>query len=180
VPPGENVLTAALAAGIAIPHSCRAGRCASCKSRLVSGQIEYPPEYAGGAPPGITAAEIARGEVLLCQAQPRSELFIETRRIPVRASNAAMCELVAIEKLSLGALLLRLRFIDLSLPARPGQFVDVRNHAGDAERLPVVGASAGILEVESPDDANPLHQWLAGHAATGSQLRVSGPFDRLR
>jgi CDP-4-dehydro-6-deoxyglucose reductase, E3 len=176
VPPGENVLTAALAAGIPIPHSCRAGRCASCKSKLVSGRIEYP----SGTPPGITAAEIERGEILLCQAQPRSELFVETRRVPVRASNAAMCELVAIEKLALKALLLRLRFVDLSLPARPGQFVDVRNHAGDSERLPVVGASAGILEVESPDDGNALHQWLAAHAVTGSQLRVSGPYDRLR
>jgi CDP-4-dehydro-6-deoxyglucose reductase len=176
VPPGENVLAAALAAGIAIPHSCRAGRCASCKSKLVSGRIEYP----GGAPPGITAAEVARGEVLLCQAQPRTELIVETRRVPVRASNAAMCELVAIEKIPLGALLLRLRFIDLKLPAHPGQFVDVRNHAGDSERLPVVGASAGILEVESPGDANPLHQWLAEHAVIGSQLRLSGPFDRLR
>ncbi len=176
MPPGENVLAAALAAGIAIPHSCRAGRCASCKSRLVSGHIKYP----AGTPPGITADEVARGEVLLCQAQPRSELFVETRRVPVRASNAAMCELVAIERLALGAVLLRLRFVDLSLSARPGQFVDVRNHAGDSERLPVVGASAGILEVESPDDGNPLHRWLAAYAATGSQLRVSGPFDRLR
>lgn len=176
MPPGENVLAAALAAGIAIPHSCRAGRCASCKSRLISGRIEYP----GGTPPGITAAEIARGEVLLCQAQPRSELFVETRRVPVRASNAAMCELVAVEKLALGALLLRLRFVDLSLPARPGQFVDVRNHAGDSERLPVVGVSAGILEVESPDDGSPLHEWLGKHAVTGIQLRIAGPHDRLR
>lgn len=176
MPPGENVLAAALAAGIPIPHSCRAGRCASCKSKLVSGRIEYP----AGTPPGITAAEIARGEVLLCQAQPRSELSIETRRVPARAASAAMCELVAIEKLPLDALLLRLRFVDLSLPARPGQFVDVRNHAGDSERLPVVGASAGILEVESPDDGSPLHQWLAEHAATGARLRISGPHDRLR
>jgi CDP-4-dehydro-6-deoxyglucose reductase, E3 len=176
VPPGENVLAAALAAGIAIPHSCRAGRCASCKSRLVSGQIHYPL----GTPPGITAAEIARGDVLLCQAQPRSDLSLEVRRVPVRASNAAMGELVAIEKLALGALLLRLRFLDLSIAVKPGQFVDLRNHAGDAERLPVVGASAGILEVESPDDGSPLHHWLGEHAVTGSQLRISGPFDRPR
>jgi CDP-4-dehydro-6-deoxyglucose reductase, E3 len=176
VPPGLNVLSAALAAGIAIPYSCRAGRCASCKSRLVSGSIEYPE----GTPPGITAAEIARGDVLLCQAQPRSDLVLEVRRVPVRASNAAMCELVAIEKLALGALLLRLRFLDLTLSVRPGQFADVRNHAGDAERLPVVGASSGILEVESPDDGSPLHHWLAEHAATGAQLRVAGPFDRPR
>ncbi len=176
VPSGENVLAAALAAGIAIPNSCRAGRCASCKSRLVSGQIEYPQ----GTPPGITAAEIARGDVLLCQAQPRSDLSLEVRRVPVRASNAAMCELVALEVLPIGALRLRLRYLDLALTARPGQFVDLRSHAGDAERLPVVGVGEGILELESPDDGSSLHRWLAGHAATGAQLRASGPFDRPR
>jgi CDP-4-dehydro-6-deoxyglucose reductase len=175
VPPGQDILTAALAAGVAIPHSCRAGRCASCKSRLVSGEIEYP----AGTPPGITAAEIARGDVLLCQAQPRSDLSLEVRRVPVRASNAAMAELVAIDALPIGALLLRLRFLDLNLAARPGQFVDVRNHAGNAERLPVVGVGPGILEIESPA-GSALHEWLAQHAAAGAQLRVSGPFDSPR
>ena len=174
--PGENVLTAALAAGIPLPYSCRAGRCASCKSKLLSGRIGYP----SGTPPGITAAEVAKGEVLLCQAQPRSDLSLEARRVPVRVSNSASCEIVALEPLPLRALRLRLRFVEGRLDAHPGQFVDVRNHAGDAERLPVVGASSGILEVESPDDGSPLHHWLAEHAATGAQLRVSGPFDRPR
>ena len=173
---GENVLAAALAAGIPIPYSCRAGRCASCKSRLITGRIEYPQ----GTPPGITAAEVARGDVLLCQAQPRGDLSLEVRRVPVRASNAAMVELLASEPLAFGALLLRLRYLDLTLTLRPGQFVDVRNHAGDAERLPVVGVSSGILELESPADGSALHQWLADHAVAGSQLRVSGPFDRPR
>jgi CDP-4-dehydro-6-deoxyglucose reductase len=176
VSPGEDVLTAALAAGIAIPHSCRAGRCASCKSKLVSGRIEYPQ----GTPPGITAQEIARGEVLLCQARPRSDLHVETRRVPVRASNAAQCELVAVERLPIGSLRVRLRFLDLTLPARPGQYVDLRNPAGDSDRLPVVGGGSGILEVESPEDGGSLHAWLAAHATTGTQLRVAGPFDRLR
>jgi CDP-4-dehydro-6-deoxyglucose reductase, E3 len=176
VPPGENVLAAALAAGIAIPHSCRSGRCASCKSKLLSGSIEYP----AGPPPGITPAEAARGEVLLCQAQPRSDLVIEARRIPVRASNAANCELVAIEPLAFGTLRLRLRYLDLSLTVRPGQFVDLRSHAGDADRLPVVLVSSGILEVESPDDGSALHRWLAEHAEPGARLRVSGPFDLPR
>lgn len=176
VPPGENVLAVALGSGIAIPHSCRAGRCASCKSRLVSGQIEYPQ----GTPPGITAAEIARGDVLLCQAQPRSDLRLEIRRVPVRASNAATCELLALEPLAFGGLRVRLRYVDLVLTVRPGQFVELRNHAGDAERLPVVAIDPGIVELESPADGSPLHEWLAEHAVTGNQLRISGPFDRLR
>ena len=176
VSPDENVLSAALVAGIAIPYSCRAGRCASCKSKLVAGVIEYP----SGTPPGITAAEIARGDVLLCQAQPRSDLQLEIRRVPVRGSNAAQCELVAMEPVSFGGVRVRLRYLDLSLTVRPGQFVDLRNHAGDSERLPVVGVSQGIVEVESPDDGSPLHQWLAEHAVPGSHLRVAGPFDAPR
>jgi CDP-4-dehydro-6-deoxyglucose reductase, E3 len=180
VPPGQDVLSAALAAGIPVPHSCRAGRCASCKSKLVSGSIEYPPGFPNGVPPGITADEVARGDVLLCQALPRSDLSLEIRRVPVRASNAAMGELVALEKLPIGALLVRLRYLDLTLPLRPGQFVDVRTHAGDAERLPVVGVSAGIVELESPADGGPLHEWLAEHAVPGSQLRIAGPHDRPR
>ena len=51
VPRDANVLGVALAAGLPLPHSCRAGRCASCKSRLLSGRVEYP----DGVPPGITA-----------------------------------------------------------------------------------------------------------------------------
>jgi CDP-4-dehydro-6-deoxyglucose reductase len=176
VPPGENVLAVALAAGIPLPHSCRAGRCASCKAKLLAGTIEYPE----GRPPGITPAEVARGEVLLCQARPRSDLSIESRRVPVRASNAASGEIVAIETLPLRALLLRLRFVEGKVEARPGQYVDVRNHAGDAERLAVIGTGAGVLELECGDDGSLLRAWLDESAVAGSALRVSGPFDRPR
>ena len=176
VPPGENVLTAALAAGIPLPYSCRAGRCASCKARLLAGRIEYPL----GAPPGLTAAEVSRGEVLLCQARPLSDLSIEARRVPVRASNAAICEILAIEPLPLRALRLRLRFVKGRLDAHPGQFVDVRNHAGDTERLAVIGVGVGVLELECADDGSVLRSWLDGDAVSGSTLRVAGPFDRPR
>jgi CDP-4-dehydro-6-deoxyglucose reductase len=176
IPAGENILTAALAAGIPLSYSCRAGRCASCKARLLAGQIDYP----AGTPPGITPAEIAAGDVLLCQAYPRSDLSIEARRVPVRTANAAACEIVAIEPLPLNALCVRLRFIEGRLEARPGQFVDVRNHAGDAERLPVVGGGIGVLEVECADDGSVLRSWLEDGAQVGSNLRVAGPFDRPR
>lgn len=173
---GENVLAAALAAGFPLPHGCRAGRCASCKSRLISGRIEYP----DGIPPGITAGEIARGELLLCQAQPRSDLVVETRRTPVRPSQGATAQLTAKEAATLGALRLRCIFVDAALELRPGQFVEVRNHAGDAERLPVVRIDAREFDLESPDDGGPLHRWFADHARAGSEFRVTGPFSSPR
>ena len=176
MPPGENVLAAALAAGIPMPHSCREGRCASCKSRLVSGVIEYP----AGTPPGITPAEIERGEVLLCQARPRSDLSIESRRMPLRVSAFAQAELVSIAALPLGALRVRVRIVTGTLDARPGQFVEVRNPAGDAERLAVVGAGDRIMDLESTPDGSALRQWLDGNPASGAGVRISGPFDRPR
>ena len=36
--PGETVLEAAQRAGIALPYSCRAGVCGSCKATLLAGQ----------------------------------------------------------------------------------------------------------------------------------------------
>lgn len=172
----ENVLAAALAAGIPLAHSCRAGRCASCKSRLVSGAIEYP----AGTPPGITAAEIAEGEVLLCQARPRSDLRVEARRLAVRAAAAASAEILAIDALPLGALRLRVRILAGTIDARPGQFVEVRNHAGDTERLALTGRAADELTLEAADDGSVLREWLGDHAVPGSSLRLAGPFDRPR
>ena len=176
MPAEQNVLAAALAAGIPLTHSCRAGRCASCKSILLAGSIEYP----GDTPPGITPAEIARGEVLLCQAQPRSDLRIEIRRLPRRAADAAMCEILSIEPLPLGALRLRLLIRAGSVEARPGQYVDVRNHAGDSERLAVTGRDQREIELEAANDGSVLREWLGEHALAGSQLRLAGPFERPR
>lgn len=176
MPRGENVLAAALAAGIPLPFSCRAGRCASCKAKLLAGTIEYP----AGTPPGITPAEIERGEVLLCQARPRSDLSIESLRVPVRVSNAAMCELLSLNPLPLDALRVCLRFTDGSLEIRPGQFVDVRNHAGDTERMAVIAIRPGELHVEALQDGSVLRGWLDSSAVPGSVLRVAGPFDRPR
>jgi CDP-4-dehydro-6-deoxyglucose reductase len=79
------VLEAALAAGLNLPHSCRSGHCASCRARLVSGEIHYP----NGRTAGLTAQEAQEGYILLCQARPRSDLRVEARLI----ANAAEVEI---------------------------------------------------------------------------------------
>jgi CDP-4-dehydro-6-deoxyglucose reductase len=74
---GQPVLEAALAAGLNLPHSCKSGHCSSCRARLLAGEITYP----GGRPLGITTEEEQAGQVLLCQARPRSDLVLEARLI---------------------------------------------------------------------------------------------------
>jgi len=161
---GENLLAAALAAGIPLPHSCRAGRCASCKAKLLAGRIAYPGDQ---LPPGIVAAEAARGEVLLCQAQPRSDLEIAARTAgTLRAASGVVVEDVA--PLTTGGWRVRLRFLGTAPVARPGQFLDVETAAGDRERVPVVAASADSADVELLE--------LPAQAL----VRARGPFDAPR
>ena len=64
-----TILQAALAEGIAYPHGCQMGRCGTCKSRLIEGVVDLLPH----TPFSLTAADKARGLVLACRAQPRSD-----------------------------------------------------------------------------------------------------------
>ena len=177
VPPGENVLTAALAAGIPLPYSCRAGRCASCKAKLLAGQHRIP----RGTPPGITAAEVANAAKCCSARRSRAAICPSSRaacRCACRTPRAARSWRSS--RCRCARLRLRLRFVEGKLEARPGQFVDVRNHAGDAERLAVIGTGTGVLELECADDGSVLRAWLDASAVPGSTLRVAGPFDRPR
>ena len=162
----DNVLAAALAAGIPLPHSCRAGRCASCKARIVSGQIGYPGDR---LPPGIVASEVAAGEVLLCQAQPRSDLRIETRALAATGREPHGVIVERTEPLALGGTHASLRILGPATPGlRPGKFVEVETAAGERERVPVVAATASTVDVE-------VHELVAGQI-----IRLRGPFDAPR
>ena len=161
----ENVLAAALAAGIPLPHSCRAGRCATCKARLVAGEIAYP---GGKLPPGIVASEAARGEVLLCQARPRSDLQVQTRQTGSVQPTVGI-EVEHIVPLSLGGQRVTLQFLGSGMPRlRPGQFIDVENAAGEHERVPLVAVSATGADVEVLE------------LEPQSLVRARGPYDSPR
>lgn len=173
----ENVLAAALAAGIPLPHSCRAGRCATCKARLISGEVAYPGDK---LPPGIVASEAARGEVLLCQARPRSDLSIETRRTSMRPAAFAEAELLLLELLPADSMRVRARLREGAVAARPGQFADLRNAHGDVDRLAIIDVHGAQLDLEALADGSPLRAWLDSAPVSGTTVWLAGPFDGLR
>lgn len=67
IPPGTTLLNAALKEGIAFRYSCKNGTCGSCFALLTSGKVSMVKNYA------LTAEEVARGIILLCQSYPISE-----------------------------------------------------------------------------------------------------------
>jgi ring-1,2-phenylacetyl-CoA epoxidase subunit PaaE len=62
-----NILDSARLAGLPAPFACKAGVCATCRARVVSGGVEMAARY------GLTDEEIAAGYVLTCQSVPKGE-----------------------------------------------------------------------------------------------------------
>ena len=77
----QSILDAAIEHGVALSYGCRDGLCASCKAKLISGQIDYP----DGKPDGISDEEYERGETLLCKAIPRSDVTLKVKVIQQQA-----------------------------------------------------------------------------------------------
>lgn len=67
----QTVLHSALAAGHALPSSCRNGVCRACICRLLSGRVTYRMDW-----PGLSAEEKVDGLFLPCVAYPASDLVI--------------------------------------------------------------------------------------------------------
>jgi len=121
----RSVLDAALAAGLNLPHSCKSGHCASCRARLKSGEIHYP----NGRTAGLTEAEARQGDILLCQARPRSDLVVEARLV-ANATDVEIktlpCRIARLERLAPDVMqvFLRLPAVE-TLRFQPGQYLDV-------------------------------------------------------
>ena len=62
-PHGRTLVDTLLDAGIAVPHSCREGRCGSCVATVIAGRVDMDPCDV------LTAADLADGLILACQAR---------------------------------------------------------------------------------------------------------------
>jgi ring-1,2-phenylacetyl-CoA epoxidase subunit PaaE len=65
-----NLLAAAARAGLDVPYSCKSGVCATCRAKLVEGQVRMERNFA------LEPADIEAGFVLTCQAHPLTERVV--------------------------------------------------------------------------------------------------------
>ncbi|TDR47616.1 CDP-4-dehydro-6-deoxyglucose reductase [Tahibacter aquaticus] len=178
VEPGESVLEAAQRAGLALPYSCLAGVCGSCKASLVRGEVNYP----RNPPAALNASEQARHQILLCQAVPASDLVLLAREV---ASVADLPRRVLALTLT-GKARLAPDVMQLILQPPPGerlnrlagQYLDVLLPEGKRRAFSIANAPEGDEQIE-------LHirhvagGGFTGHVFDGLQLgavlQVEGP-----
>jgi ring-1,2-phenylacetyl-CoA epoxidase subunit PaaE len=68
----ETLLDGAIRAGIDVRYSCKSGVCATCRAKLIGGEVDMDANYA------LEDYEIARGFILTCQSYPvSSEIAID-------------------------------------------------------------------------------------------------------
>lgn len=67
---GDTILNAALKQGADLPFACKGGVCASCRARLVSGEVEMEMNWA------LEPEEVQQGYILTCQSHPKTEQVI--------------------------------------------------------------------------------------------------------
>jgi CDP-4-dehydro-6-deoxyglucose reductase len=186
---GEPLLHAALAAGLNLPHSCKSGHCSSCRARLLRGETHYP----GVRPPGISAEEAQSGQILLCQARPRSDLVIEARLIASVADveiKTLPCRIARLTPLAPDVLevLLQLPAVE-RLRFHPGQYLDVLLEAGRRRSFSIACPphDSGLLELHVRRVAGGgFTQRLFGGGepgaaplGPGSLLRIEGPMGQF-
>jgi CDP-4-dehydro-6-deoxyglucose reductase, E3 len=180
--PLENVLAAALRAGLNLPHSCKGGHCSSCRGRVLAGTFDYP----DGRPAGITQQEADQGYALLCQARALTDLTVEAREMrpaPDVEVKSLPCRIDRMERLTddVMAVFLRLPAVE-PLHFRAGQYVDVMLSEGRRRSFSIASAPSDgpliELHVRRASSSGFTGQ-LFDSMRAGTLLRIEGPLGQF-
>ena len=174
----DNLLEAALRAGLSLDYGCSAGSCGKCKARVVSGQLHRTrhSDYV------LTAAEKGAGVVLMCCHTALTDLVLEARE----AHGAADMPLQRIEARvkAVSPIAADLRLLHLQTP-RSNR---LRFLAGQSVTLALPdGASADLPVASCPCDERNLQflvprgagerfaERIFGGLKDGETVRIEGP-----
>jgi CDP-4-dehydro-6-deoxyglucose reductase, E3 len=179
VAPGETVLEAAQRAGIALPYSCRAGVCGSCKATLLGGHCEYP----RNPPVALSGTSPSQHAILLCQAVPTENLLIEAREVTsVEDIARRQLDVVVAGKRMLAPDVIGLRLRPTEGQPRlqwlPGQYLDVLLDEGRRRPFSI----ANHPQVDGSIELHVRHvagggftSWAHDMLRQGDALRIEGP-----
>lgn len=150
--PGETILDAAMRDNRIFPYGCRSGVCGACKSTLVSGRVDYGAHEDAA----LTAAEIAQGKVLLCQAIPLEDVVIAVDEIATGHGvqiKMLPCRVVRLEKLASDVMRVFLRLpTSQEFNFIPGQYIDILMKDGQRRSFSIAN-----LPQQSGEDGLELH-----------------------
>lgn len=172
--PDETILAAALREGLAYPHGCQRGRCGSCKSRLLQGQVEMQAH----SPFALEAAEHQQGLVLACRAVPTSDVTVYwpdavgtlPPTLPIDAAVVARYEIAPQIHRLLARPMRPLSFL-------PGQYVNITLPGGVTRSYsPASQPMAQDVEFHIRVVDGGQASSLVARLSVGDRIQLAGPF----
>ncbi len=173
----SSMLDAALARGIVLEHSCRTGRCGSCRARVLEGATT-----ALRAPVALTDDEQRQGWVLTCTQAATSDVRLDIADLgPLARIETRICpaRIDTLERLADDVLRVRLRLPPAS-PLRfvPGQSIELTAPAGARRSYSIASPASASDRIELQVrrvDRGVLSAWWFGQAKAGDLVRFKGP-----
>ncbi|MBU1223577.1 MAG: 2Fe-2S iron-sulfur cluster binding domain-containing protein [Gammaproteobacteria bacterium] len=173
----ETMLDAALRAGVVLEHSCKTGRCGSCKTQLHGGSsIPLVDEI------GLSQAEREAGWILTCARCATSDVQLDVEDlggIKVYPAKTLPCRIQSLERLGADVLRVILRLPpNQQLDYHPGQYIDVIGKGGLRRSYSLANASAAekLLELHiRAVSGGAMSEYWFGQAKVNDLLRLNGP-----
>lgn len=150
VPEGTSILKAGHDADIALPYSCRAGACRTCRGRIVEGKIDHGHVH----PTYLPVEEREQGYALLCQAQPLSNLVIEVKELDIAArirSRVSPGRVMEMRRVAADVMIVRIKLpMNEDVMFLAGQFVEFVLANGERRAYSIASAPSidGVVSIE--------------------------------
>ncbi|MFM9898062.1 FAD-binding oxidoreductase [Sphingorhabdus sp.] len=174
---GVSVLESAAKAQIALPYSCKTGRCSSCKCKVLSGQSRLLVDELG-----LTTEETEDGWILSCARTAVSDLLIEVEDISgfvIPTVKTLPARISSLKKLAPDVLRVILRVPPNNiLNYLPGQYVNVIGAGGVRRSYSIANAPSadGQLELHIRAVAGGvMSDYWFSEAKTDDLVRINGP-----
>jgi len=180
---GDNLLKAALEAGVPWPHNCRVGSCGQCRARLVEGKIKPLNDFSYV----LDEKDLDAGMILACQTCLRSDVTVEVAMdrppAPLSAAKTLPGRIASTRSLTHDILEVDIQ-LDEALPAYlAGQYAEL-TVPGVIEK-PRAYSFASAPENEAPGHVRffirhvpngEMSGWLHAADRRGERVCVAGPY----
>ena len=181
VQPEQNILDAALKAGIAFPHDCRVGSCGTCACKLTKGKIKPTADFSYV----LDGEQLKSGMILACQSRAKTSVSIDVE-IDSNAKVSATKKYTGVVKkvtpLTHDIMELTIGIDGLEHDGMAGQYSEVL--------VKQVGTSRSYSFAKAPKNENSgelsffirnipkgrFSRWLFGKDPTGQKLELNTPY----
>ncbi len=174
---GVSLVDAALLGGITLPHSCKTGRCSTCKCKVLQGETT-----ALQTETGLTNAEKAEGWILSCVRSAQTDVTLEVEdlgNVVLPPGKTLPCRISSIDRLATDVVRVMLRLPHtVDFRSIPGQYIDVIGPGGVRRSYSLANANTADktleLHIRAVDGGVMSDYWFK-QAKANDLLRFNGP-----